>query len=494
MLYRMVNRAPSRSLRLHDMERPDPSTTEQSRRVRLRSFAGLRGTAAIVAKLVLAACCAGAGVSLAAQASSAAPYGLAARHAARAYLNMPNSSKGRIPRLLSQTGAFSDVRTLTPSEGLIPYELVVPFWSDGAAKSRFIAVPNGKIGFSPTGEWRFPRGTVFIKTFELPTDQGNPDIRRRLETRLLVCDAAGGVYGVVYKWRADGSDAELLSDSLREGIAIRSRTGQNHEQPWYYPSRKDCLSCHNTLAGGVLGVKTRQLNRDLRYPSGVTDNQVRTWNHLGLFASRLTDADLAAAGRLAASAGTSRSGQDRARSYLDANCSQCHRPGGTVAYFDARYDTPLDRQQLINGPVLIDEGIDHPRVIAAHDIWRSIAYMRIDTVDEIRMPPVARETIDQQGVALLRQWFGGLPGRDVLAPPAITPAGGTFTDPVEVSLRVSEAGAEIHYTVDGSEPGPKDALYRAPIRLTSATVLRARAFKDGFTRSIVAQDVFVVGK
>ena len=81
MLYRMVNRAPSRSLRLHDMERPDPSTTEQSRRVRLRSFAGLRGTAAIVAKLVLAACCAGAGVSLAAQASSAAPYGLAARHA-----------------------------------------------------------------------------------------------------------------------------------------------------------------------------------------------------------------------------------------------------------------------------------------------------------------------------------------------------------------------------------------------------------------------------
>jgi hypothetical protein len=144
--------------------------------------------------------------------------------------------------------------------------------------------------------------------------------------------------------------------------------------------------------------------------------------------------------------------------------------------------------------VLIDEGIDHPRVIAAHDIWRSIAYMRIDTVDEIRMPPVARETIDQQGVALLRQWIESLPGRDVLAPPAITPAGGTFTDPVEVSLQMSEAGAEIHYTVDGSEPGPKDALYREPLRLTSATVLRARAFKDGFTRSIVAQEVFVVGK
>jgi uncharacterized repeat protein (TIGR03806 family) len=462
--------------------------------MKLRLFATSRGTASIISKMVLAACFAGAGVSPAAQATDWAPYGLTARHAAQAYLNMPDSSKGRIPLLLSQTGAFSDVRTLTPSEGLIPYELVVPFWSDGAGKSRWIAVPSGKIGFSRTGEWRFPKGTVFVKTFELPTDEGNPGIRRRLETRLLVCDAAGGVYGVVYKWRADGSDAELLSDSLSEGIALTSRLGQNHEQTWYYPSRKDCLSCHNTLAGGVLGVKTRQLNRDLRYPSGVTDNQLRAWNHLGLFAPRLTDADLAAAGSLAASADVSRSVEDRARSYLDANCSQCHRPGGTVAYFDARYVTPLDRQQLINGPVLIDEGIDHPRVIAAHDIWRSIAYMRIDTVDDIRMPPVARQTIDQRGVALLGQWIESLPGRDVLAPPAMTPAGGTFTDPIEVSLQASEAGAEIHYTVDGSEPGPKDALYRTPIRLTSATVLRARAYKDGFTRSIVAQDVFVVGK
>src|ERR1700683_3601398 len=142
------------------MDRSGPWTTEESRRMRLRSFAKLRGAAAVGAKMVLTVCCAGAGVSAAAQASSAAPYGLAARHAARAYLNMPDSRKGGIPRLLSQTGAFSDVRTLTPSEGLIPYELVVPFWSDGAAKSRFIAVPSGKIGFSPTGEWRFPKGTV----------------------------------------------------------------------------------------------------------------------------------------------------------------------------------------------------------------------------------------------------------------------------------------------------------------------------------------------
>ena len=85
-----------------------------------------------------------------------------------------------------------------------------------------------------------------------------------------------------------------------------------------------------------------------------------------------------------------RSLEDRARSYLDANCAQCHRPRGTVAYFDARYDTPLARQNLIDGPVLIDERIDHPRVIAPNDIWRSILYMRTDTTEAFKMPPLAR--------------------------------------------------------------------------------------------------------
>src|SRR6202050_5693494 len=475
------------------MDRSGRWTTEQSLRMKLRSFAASRGTASIVSSMVLAACFAGAGVSAAAQATDSAPYALTARHATRAYLNMPDSSKGRIPPLLSQTGAFSDVRTLTPSEGLLPYELVVPFWSDGAGKARWIAVPSGKIEFSRTGEWHFPKGTVFIKTFELPTDEGNPAIRRRLETRLLVCDAAGGVYGVVYKWRADGSDAELLSDSLSEGIAITSRTGHNHEQTWYYPSRKDCLSCHNTFAGGVLGGKTRQQNRVLRYPSGVTDNQLRAWNHLGLFIPRLTDADLAGAGSLAASADMSRSVEDRARSYLDANCSQCHRPGGTVAYFDARYDTPLDRQQLINGPVLIDEGIDHPRVIAAHDIWRSIAYMRVNTVGDIGMPPLARETIDAGGVALLRAWIESMPGRPVLAPPKIAPAGGGFPLAIDVALTATDKEAEIHYTLDGSEPGRQDPVYTKPIHISDSSVLRARAYKDGYTRSIATQSVFILG-
>jgi uncharacterized repeat protein (TIGR03806 family) len=422
-----------------------------------------------------------------------APYGLSGRQAPRAFLNMPETSGGRMPALLSQTGAFRDVRTLTPSAGLIPYDLVEPFWSDGAQKSRWVAVPSGKIRFAATGEWRFPRGTVFIKTFELPTDEAHPEVRRRLETRLLVCDSQGGVYGVVYRWRADLSDADLLTDAQTETIPIVARIGGPREQTWYYPSRKDCLACHNALAGGVLGLKTRQLNRTVTYPSGVADNQLRAWNHLGLFEPAVS-LDPGELPKLAAHADNSRSLEDRARSYLDANCSQCHRPGGTVAYFDARYDTPLDKQQLINGAVLLDEGIDHPRVIAPNDIWRSIAFMRANTNGDIRMPPVARETIDAAGVALLREWIQSLPGRPVLAPPRIAPGGGTFARSVEVTLQASVPDADIRYTLDGSEPGPKDLRYEHPIRLDGAAVLRTRAYKDGFTHSITAQEVFIVGQ
>lgn len=398
---------------------------------------------------------------------------------------MPARADGKIPLLLSQTGVFSDTPKLIPNAGLIPYDLIVAFWSDGADKSRLIAVPSGTIAFSPTGEWRFPNGTVFAKTFVLG--------KRRLETRLLVRDATGGVYGVVYKWRVDGSDADLLTQSETEDIVV-SAHGDAHQQTWYFPSRQDCLTCHTARAGGVLGVKTRQMNRTIKYPSGVTDNQLRAWQHIGLFSPGFTDVELSKFPTLAASNDTSHPIEERARSYLDANCSQCHRPGGTVANFDARYDTPLGGQALIDGPVLIDQGIDRPRAISPHDIWRSIVYMRVNTVGDIKMPPLARETVDQNGVRLLREWIDGMPGRPVLPPPDISPLGGTFARPIEVSLTSSEPGADIRYTLDGSVPGTKDMHYEQPIKLTAPTVLRARSFKEGFTRSITQQQVFVVGQ
>ncbi|HEX3836756.1 MAG TPA: chitobiase/beta-hexosaminidase C-terminal domain-containing protein [Steroidobacteraceae bacterium] len=429
------------------------------------------------------------------RAGAPAAYGIASRVPPKAYLNMPSSAHGRIPALLSQTGVFTDVRAMTPAAGLIPYDLIVPFWSDGAAKVRYLALPKGqKIGFTPDGDWTFPAGTVFVKTFELPTDEAKPQIKRRLETRLIVRDGKGGVYGVDYKWRPDNSDADLLTSSLVENVAIRRRDGSTREQPWYYPSRENCITCHNAHTSGTLGLKTRQLNRSFTYPSGISDNELRTFNHLHLLDTSLSDAQLQALPKLAALSDTSLSIEDRARSYLDANCGHCHRPGGTVAYFDARYSTPLAKQELIDGPILINEGIDRPHVIAPHDIWRSIAYMRINTNGDIRMPPLARETIDAQGVQVLRDWINSMPGKDVLAPPKIAPDGGTFGKAVTVRITSPDPGAQIRYTEDGSVPGPQDMLYSSPISVSGPTVVRARTYKDGMTRSITAESVFIIGQ
>ena len=423
--------------------------------------------------------------------TGANPFGPESHGRPKAYLLMPDDAGGALPALLSQTGALKDVRQLKPADGLIPYSVILSFWSDGAEKTRWISVPKGGlIHFSPTGEWQFPKGTIFVKTFELATNEARPDLLRRLETRLLVCNSTGGVYGVVYKWRADNSDADLLSSNLTEDISIQTAAGVRTQQ-WYYPSRQDCLTCHTPNAGGVLGVKTRQLNCDFTYPSGVTENQLSAWNHAGLFAPQFSETDLKMFPKMARPDDATRSLTDRARSYLDANCAQCHRPGGTVAYFDARYDTSLQKQGLIDGPVLIDEGIDNARVIAPNDIWRSILYMRADTLDSFKMPPLARNTIDQKGMHLLRQWIDSLPGPAVLPPPVILPTGGNYDKPTEVTLK-SAPGATIRYTLDGTVPTTSDLLYQKPFKLTAPTIVRATAFKPGCTRSITSQEIFII--
>jgi len=411
----------------------------------------------------------------------------------RPYLNMPDTARGEMPRLLSQTGAFSDVRLMTPAKGLLPYNLIVAFWSDGADKMRYVAIPDGKVGFSSDGEWTFPNGTVFVKTFVLPTDVTQPQTRRRLETRLLVIGRDGRPYGVTYKWRADLSDAELVAAGGRnEDIVVRGDTG-TRTQTWSYPSRENCLACHNARTAGQLGPKTRQMNMVIAYPGGTTENQLKHWNDLGLFSPALDDRQIALYPTLARADNARRSLEDRARSFLDANCAQCHRPRGTVASFDARYQTPLARQNLIDGPILINEGLDHPHVIAPHDPWRSMIIRRTNTIDDTRMPPVARHTIDEKDVAMLKQYILSLPGRDVLAPPSLSPAGGEFRKPVTVALQSPDAGALIHYTTDGSEPGASDPVYRKPIRIEGPTVLRARAIAEGKTNSIVVQDTYIVG-
>ena len=263
------------------------------------------------------------------------------------YLNMPWDEHGPKPLLLSQTGAFANTQTLTPTRGLLPYRVNVPFWSDGADKVRWIALPSAKgggverVGFSSVGEWQFPRGTVFIKHF---TSGDHSLSGKRLETRLLVCDKAGGVYGVSYKWRPDQTDAERVDQGHRALVSGGPQTGKPAAYH-YYPGPDDCRKCHLPVAGGVLGVTTRQLNCA---DADSTENQLVKWSRLGLFNRPISAADLPGLPRLPPLDEAGLSVQDRARAFLDANCAYCHRPGGDRGGLRTpRYGkTPLAQQQL----------------------------------------------------------------------------------------------------------------------------------------------------
>jgi glucose/arabinose dehydrogenase/regulation of enolase protein 1 (concanavalin A-like superfamily)/mono/diheme cytochrome c family protein len=513
-----------------------------------------------------------------------------------------------LPATLSATGVFSDTENLIPGGKLIPYTLNHPFWSDAAVKTRWASVPNSTtVGFASTGEWTWPEGSVLVKHFELPIDDANPALRKRLETRLIVKNATG-VYGATYKWRADNKDADLIDTAFTENIPVKlaplgpftstdigsptlsgsdtrandlvtitaagagisgtmdqfrfahqQRTGDfdlavkvesltnsnintmagimareslvadsrhvtalafpNNDprpnssggyqwksretsggptttiypgipsplvnypntwlrlqrignmfigsssmdgirwkefarqqvslpatvylglaatsndiqvptsavfrlestriQPWYYPSRSDCMICHSNNAGGVLGPKTRQLNGNLVYPNGVTDNQLRAWGHVGIFDNPPPEASLPNLDALVALDHPSASLEKRARSYLDSNCASCHRPGGSAAQsvWDARYDTPLALQGIVYGQLTDKPGDPTACVIVPQDLSRSMIYRRMSILGPNQMPPLAKSRVDTAGIGLMEEWINSLAAN---SPPLVT--------------------------------------------------------------------------
>ncbi|HEY3663812.1 MAG TPA: hypothetical protein VGL24_11720 [Chthoniobacterales bacterium] len=334
-----------------------------------------------------------------------APYGLDSRAPIGPYLNNtmpPFDGAFPFPTVLSATGAFSNVPDVVPTDGLIPYTVNSPLWSDGALKERWMAVPNDgppydpgeQIDFVPTGEWTFPNGTVFVKEFDLIVNEVTQE-KKRLETRLLVRDENGAVYGVTYKWRADNSEADLLTaDGLDEDNTITTATGETHIQTWHYPSREECLFCHNPPANYVLGPKTHQLNGTFTYPStGRTDNQLRSLNHLGMFNPSVDEAEIPNLLHSVLVTDETQPIELRARSWIDSNCSQCHRPTGYCPSYDARFYTPLADQNLVDS------------FVKFRDIPGSELYQRDDALDDTKMPPLDKNLVHEAAMTVLRQWI-----------------------------------------------------------------------------------------
>jgi len=70
--------------------------------------------------------------------------------------------------------------------------------------------------------------------------------------------------------------------------------------------------------------------------------------------------------------------------------------------------------------------------------------------------------------------------------PVILPSTGTYTS--AQSIRITDASplAQIHYTLDGSEPTAQAPLYAGPFTISDPTVVKARAFGGGLIDSAVA--------
>ncbi len=73
----------------------------------------------------------------------------------------------------------------------------------------------------------------------------------------------------------------------------------------------------------------------------------------------------------------------------------------------------------------------------------------------------------------------------VVAAPTFSPAGGTYTSAQNVTISTTTAGATIYYTTDGSTPSSNSAVYSTPIAVSSYTVVKAIAVKDGVSSTVV---------
>ena len=155
----------------------------------------------------------------------------------------------QIPAQLSQTGCVNASAPTQPASGLIPYAPNAPFYSDGAVKARWLALPDGqRIVINTENDFEFPNGSVLMKNFSLGTTL--------VETRLFMRHNDGNWAGYTYEWNAGGTEATRV---------VGGKTVQVAGQTWEFPSEAQCLQCHSAAAGRTLGLEIGQLNGDFGY-------------------------------------------------------------------------------------------------------------------------------------------------------------------------------------------------------------------------------------
>jgi len=350
----------------------------------------------------------------------------------------PEYDPKKFPKKLSETGLFKDAAKHELADGVVGFNINAPMWHDGATGFHFVAVPGnepildieGRKALGGTIEWlpyqfHFPKDSVLGKTLTL---RQNEKTKLRVETQILHYD---GLYwqAYTYAWREDKSDADLVpADGAEKRIVVDDARvlGGKRELNWNFASRTQCLTCHTPWAETTLAFNVGQLNwKPKRSPDATVTtpaqpasvSQLEEFCHAGLLKRVKGDGkpnppydekNTAKLAKLTYPYDPEAKTADRARSYLQVNCSHCHRNGGGGAVgFELTSGSDLKAVLNIRA-TRGDFGIQNPRIIAPGVPERSTLLWRMAKFGKDRMPHIGAETVDAKGVELMHEWIASL--------------------------------------------------------------------------------------
>ena len=154
------------------------------------------------------------------------------------------------PPLLSQTGLYAGEGTTQIDPRNRPFSPQYPLWSDGAAKRRWIRLPEGAaIDARDLSRWDFPVGTRFWKEFSFDG--------HKVETRFLWRVSKEQWVFASYAWNEAQTDASLAPETGIPNVA-EVAPGKRHS----IPSVSDCRSCHDSARTEILGFDALNLSDD----------------------------------------------------------------------------------------------------------------------------------------------------------------------------------------------------------------------------------------
>jgi uncharacterized repeat protein (TIGR03806 family) len=297
---------------------------------------------------------------------------------------------------LSQMGIFQGPPAqLQPAPGIVAYDVNVSLYSDGAQKHRFMWLPPGTQIHATDDRWDIPEGAYFIKNFYFPNDARDPTRGIHLvETRFLV-KHSDGLTVSTYVWKDDQSDAVASGGNVDVPVRWIDGNGGYHDESFHVPGVSLCETCHDDR---LLGLRTRQMVHPGIYPDGTTDQA----SHL--VAAGVLDATPAPGLVLVDPLGTEPLEQ-RARSYLDANCGHCHaqvgEASGTGLFWDYE-DTDTAHLALCRRTTSVD-GSDHV-IVPGHPEQSEFLARMLSADPFARMPQGPTRVPDAAGIAVLSTW------------------------------------------------------------------------------------------